>query len=220
MDEMREFNLDEVSLFCVVRDILKNFWVLILAAGTAYLAVNGAAGLLYMPEYTATATMAVSAKGNNSSVYSSLTMANQMAEVFSEVFDSNVLREKIAEDLGQETIKGEISSSIIEETNLIVLDVTSVNPRQAYLIIQSAIENYDTVSDYLFSNAVLKMVQEPTVPVSPSNVPNFSRIQKLAMLGAIAGAGALIVLASAVYSEDEDGSQEEFRRRHSGSSSL
>ena len=196
MDEMREFNLDEVSLFCVVRDILKNFWVLILAAATAYLAVNGAAGLLYMPEYTATATMAVSAKGNNSSVYSSLTMANQMAEVFSEVFDSNVLREKIAEDLGQETIKGEISSSIIEETNLIVLDVTSVNPRQAYLIIQSAIENYDTVSDYLFSNAVLKMVQEPTVPVSPSNVPNFSRIQKLAMLGAIAGAGALIVLAS------------------------
>ena len=155
MDEMREFNLDEVSLFCVVRDILKNFWVLILAAATAYLAVNGAAGLLYMPEYTATATMAVSAKGNNSSVYSSLTMANQMAEVFSEVFDSNVLREKIAEDLGQETIKGEISSSIIEETNLIVLDVTSVNPRQAYLIIQSAIENYDTVSDYLFSNAVL-----------------------------------------------------------------
>lgn len=196
MDEMREFNLDEVSLFCVVRDILKNFWVLILAAVTAYLAVNGAAGLLYMPEYTASATMAVSAKGNNSSVYSSLTMANQMAEVFSEVFDSNVLREKIAEDLGQETIKGEISSSIIEETNLIVLDVTSVNPRQAYLIIQSAIENYDTVSDYLFSNAVLKMVQEPTVPVSPSNVPNFSRIQKLAMLGAIAGAGALIVLAS------------------------
>lgn len=94
MDEMREFNLDEVSLFCVVRDILKNFWVLILAAATAYLAVNGAAGLLYMPEYTATATMAVSAKGNNSSVYSSLTMANQMAEVFSEVFDSNVLREK------------------------------------------------------------------------------------------------------------------------------
>lgn len=44
MDEMREFNLDEVSLFCVVRDILKNFWVLILAAATAYLAVNGAAG--------------------------------------------------------------------------------------------------------------------------------------------------------------------------------
>ena len=100
MDEMREFNLDEVSLFCVVRDILKNFWVLILAAATAYLAVNGAAGLLYMPEYTATATMAVSAKGNNSSVYSSLTMANQMAEVFSEVFDSNVLREKIRGGFG------------------------------------------------------------------------------------------------------------------------
>ena len=196
MDERKEFNLDEISIFSILRDLCRNVWVIILAAVTGWFAVTGAEGLVYVPEYTATATMAVSARGNNSSAYSSLTLANQMAEIFSEVFDSNVLREKIAQELGQESIEGEISSSIIEETNLIVLKVTSVNPRQAYLIIQSAIENYDTVSDYLFSNAVLRMVQEPTVPVSPSNGVNITRLQKLAMLGGAAAAAGLIVLAS------------------------
>lgn len=196
MDERNEFNFDEISIYCIVRDILKNLWVILLAAAAAWFAVTGGESLLYVPEYTASATLAVSAKGNNSSAYSSLSVTNQMAGVFSEVFDSNVLRQKIQEELGQDSMEGEITSSIIEETNLIVLQVTSVNPRQAYLIIQSAIHNYDTVSDYLFSNAVLRIVQEPQVPFSPSNVINISRIQKLAMLGAAGITGIFLVLFS------------------------
>ena len=90
-----------------------------------------------------------------------------MADSFSEVFGSYVLRSLIAEDLGRTDIEGEISCSIIEETNLIVLRVTSSDPRQAYLIIRSALENYDTVSDYLFSNATLRILEEPSVPYSP-----------------------------------------------------
>ncbi len=196
MNETKELNLDELSLFCIIRDLVRNVWVILLAAAAAWLTVTGVESLIYVPEYTSQATLAVSAKGNTSSAYASLSVANQMAEVFSEVFDSNVLRQKIAEDLGQGSIEGTISSSIIEETNLIVLRVTSVNPRQAYMIIQSAIENYDTVSDYLFSNAVLRILQEPQVPVAPSNTVNISRMRKLAMLGTAALAAGCIVLFS------------------------
>lgn len=92
MDERNEFNFDEISIYCIVRDILKNLWVILLAAAAAWFAVTGSESLLYVPEYTASATLAVSAKGNNSSAYSSLSVTNQMAEVFSEIFDSNVLR--------------------------------------------------------------------------------------------------------------------------------
>ena len=100
MGEMKEFNLDEISLFSILRDVVKNIWVILLAAVTAWFAVTGVEGLIYVPEYTATATLAVSARGSSSNAYSSLTLTNQMAGVFSEVFDSNVLRERIAEDLG------------------------------------------------------------------------------------------------------------------------
>ena len=95
MGEMKEFNLDEISLFSILRDVVKIYWVILLAAVTAWFAVTGVEGLIYVPEYTATATLAVSARGSSSNAYSSLTLTNQMAGVFSEVFDSNVLRERI-----------------------------------------------------------------------------------------------------------------------------
>ena len=196
MEEMREFRLDEISIRSIAVDLLKNAWVIFLAALAAWFAVAGVEKLMYVPEYTATATLAVNAKGNTSSAYTSLSLTSQMAGVFSEVFDSSVLREKIAEDLGQDSIEGTITSAVIEETNLVTLSVTSVTPRQTYLIIQSALENYGTVSDYLFSNAVLRIVQQPSVPYSPSNVPNIQRIQKLGMLAAACAAAAVIILLS------------------------
>ena len=193
MGDTKEFNLDEISLRSVCVDVVKNLWVIVLAAVAAWFAVTGVEKLIYVPEYTATATLAVSAKGSSSNAYTSLSMTSQMAGVFSEVFSSNVLRERIAEDMGVDSIQGEITTSIIEETNLITLQVTSENPRETYLIISSALDNYDTVSDYLFSNAVLRIVQEPSVPYSPSNVMNISRIRKLGMLGAAGGVGASLV---------------------------
>lgn len=196
MEEKREIRLDEISVRSIAVDLLKNAWVIVLAALAAWFAVAGADKLTYVPEYTATATLAVNAKGNTSSAYTSLSLTNQMAGVFSEVFDSSVLREKIAEDLGQESIEGTITSSVIEETNLVILSVTSSTPRQTYLIIQSALENYGTVSDYLFSNAVLRIVQQPSVPYSPSNIRNIQRIQKLGMLGAGCAAAAVMILLS------------------------
>lgn len=196
MEEKRKIRLDEISIRSIAVDLLKNAWVIVLAALAAWFAVTGADKLTYVPEYTATATLAVNAKGNTSSAYTSLSLTSQMAGVFSEVFDSSVLREKIAEDLGQDSIEGTITSSVIEETNLVILSVTSSTPRQTYLIIQSALENYGTVSDYLFSNAVLRIVQQPSVPYSPSNIRNIQRIQKLGMLGAGCAAGAVMILLS------------------------
>ncbi len=195
MEDTKEFRLEEISFRSIFIDLLRNAWVILLMVIAASLAVTGVEKLIYVPEYSTSATMVVNAKGSNST-YNSLSLTSQMADIFSEVFSSDVLRSRIAEDLGVTDIEGEISCSIIEETNLIVLRVTSSDPRQAYLIIRSALENYDTVSDYLFSNAVLRTLEEPSVPYSPSNVLNLNRIEKLAMLGA----GAVTALGIALCS--------------------
>ena len=42
--------------------------------------MTGVEKLIYVPEYTATATLAVSAKGSSSNAYTSLSMTSQMAE--------------------------------------------------------------------------------------------------------------------------------------------
>ncbi len=195
MKDTREFRFDEVSIYHVCMDLLKNVWVIILAAAAIWFGIAGVYELMYVPEYTAQATIAVGAKGNDSGAYASLNLTTQMAGVFSEVFQSDVLLEKIQEELGEE-LDGRLSSTVIEETNLMVLQATAGNPRQAYLILQSALENYTTVSDYLFSNAVLRIVKEPSVPFSPSNTLNVERTKKLGAVGGAVFAAAVIVLFS------------------------
>ena len=79
-NEVREFRLDEISILCIIRDLLKNIWVILLAAAAGWFAVTGVMSFLYVPEFTAQATMAVSARGD-SNAYSSLSLTNQMAGV-------------------------------------------------------------------------------------------------------------------------------------------
>ena len=189
MGDEREFRLDEISIYGILRDLLLNIWVILLAALAGWFGVTGVCDLTYVPQYTASATMAVSAKGESGNAYTSLSVTSQMAGVFNEVFQSDVLREKIAEAMNVETVDGEISSEVIQETNLLSLSATSSNPREAYLILDAALNNYESVSEYLFSNAALRVVEEPTVPYSPSNSLNVSRYRKL---GAAACAALVI----------------------------
>ncbi len=183
MREDREFRLDEISPRAIGKDIIRNLWVILALVLAAALAVLGAEKLLYVPRYTSSAILAVNTT-SNSSAYSSLSLTSQMAGVISEIFGSEVLQNRICEQMGVDQIDGEISAAVMEDTNLIRLEVTSSNPRQAYLIISSAMDNYNFVSDYLFDNAVLRVVREPSVPYEPSNTPDTRRICILAMLAA------------------------------------
>lgn len=173
-------------------DILRNTGLIILVGITIWLGSTGVGKLLYTPQYTASATLVVQNKGNQD-IYASLSTASSMAGAFSEVFQSDALRTLITEDVG-EGVSGSIACSHIPETNLIMLQTTSADPRQAYLFIHSALKNYQSVSEYIFSNASLELVQEPSVPSVPSNASWFlTNRYKLCLLG-MAGITGIIVL--------------------------
>ena len=179
---MMEFRINDIDLRSIIVDVIRNCWMIILVMLATYFAIAGVYRLTYSPQYTTTATMAVTARGSQSGTYSSLTTAMNMAEVFSEVFQSDTLKEKIEADLEVDNLDYQISASVISETNLMTLTVTSNTPKMTYQIMQSALDNYTSVSDYLFSNASLQMVQDASVPMSASNPLNYSRIQKLGTL--------------------------------------
>lgn len=187
-------SFDEISIRGICSDLFHNLLFIILAAAAMWLGAAGVGNLTYSPQYTSSATVVVSAKGG-SSIYSSLSVANEMASVFSEVFQSDALRKKIIEDTGEE-IHGTITCEAIEETNLLVLNAVSEDPRQAYLFINSALKHYEDVSTYIFSNASLEIVQEPQVPESPSNA---SRLVSMRNLLAAAGAAGMIIIVILFY---------------------
>lgn len=186
MNDETVFRLDEMNWKTIFHDILFHFPYILLAVLTVLMGVGIYKNVAYVPEYTSKATMAVMAKGNaDGSAYSSLTTANSMAEVFTEVFQSDIIKEKVKEDLGELPAGLKISSSLIPETNLLELKVTALNPQSSFRVMQSILANYRYVSDYLFGNAVLEVIEDPMVPMSPSNVLNVSKFQKLGVLGVV-----------------------------------
>ena len=162
MNQSNGLKTDEISIYHIVLDLVKNIWVILLVAAAVWLGLGSVAKMMYVPEYTASATVAVGTKGKkgkNTNSLNSLNTTKQLAGAFGEVFQSNVLMDKVREDLGDADAIGEISAQEVSETNLMILQAVSGDPRTAYLMLQSAFRNYESVSEYLFS-AVLTQDRE------------------------------------------------------------
>lgn len=185
--KQQEISLDSISLQGAARQVLGNWWVVVCLALAVFFGATGLGMLTYTPQYTATSTLVIRVKGSDA--YSTLAQTTQMTAVYSEVFQSSALRNMISQNIGEE-VQGTISCTQIEETNLLVLSATSPTPRQAYLFIHSALQNYEQVAGYVFTNAALEIVQEPSVPEMPSNesflIAHRAELTALAALGAAA----------------------------------
>lgn len=186
------FRMEEISLRGLCLDLLRNLWMILLSAAAVWLAVTGVHNLTYTPAYTASSTLVVTVQGQ-SSAYASLSVASSMADVFGQVFQSEALRTRIIQDVGEE-IEGTITCTPISETNLLVLSATSPDPRQAYLFINSALQHYEEVAVDVFANASLQIVQEPEVPSAPSNTSWLMSHRTLLTAAGAAGMAAVICL--------------------------
>ena len=196
MNQTNGLKTDEISIYHIVLDLVKNIWVILLVAAAVWLGLGSVIKMMYVPEYTASATVAVGTKGKNTNSLNSLNTTKQLAGAFGEVFQSNVLMDKVREDLGDADAIGKISAQAVSETNLMILQAVSGDPRTAYLMLQSAFRNYESVSEYLFSNASLRIVKEPSVPFAPSNSAVLTQDRKLAALAAAVLTAGVIVLLS------------------------
>lgn len=189
--KQRGLSLENLSLQEALHQIIKNWVIVVCLTLAVFLGTTGLGMLTYTPEYTASATFVIRMKGTDA--YSSLSQTSQMAAVYGEVFQSNALRNMISQSIG-EAVEGTISCTQISSTNLLVLQATSPTPRQAYLFIHSAMENYQQVAGYVFSNALLDIVQEPSVPEAPTNASVFITYRIPLTVAAAVGSMALILL--------------------------
>ena len=174
MMKEKETPIKQMHIPLLLRDLLRN-WLLILLAGLiGFMGVFIYAGLFHTPMYTSTVTFAVYPKSNGSYVgfYNSLHTANEMAQVFKEVFSSDVLKRMVQEDLGDPNVPVEVTAEVEIDTNILHLSVIGDDPIRTHQIMNSVLSRYDKVSDYLFGGVVLDTIKSPKVPTSPSNSIN------------------------------------------------
>ena len=192
--EEKSIHLDEINFYGLVLLVMKNLWVIAALCISVLLCYCSVCKLAYTPTYTSSATFMVSAK-DSTSAYNSLTTTQSMASVFVEVFESNVLREKIQEQMPNQRFDGTINTVTIPETNLLIVTVTSEEPDISFRALNLLVDNYSAISDYVFSNAQLEVIKDPVVPVVPSNPLDVeSKYPQVLCISAFLAVGIIIML--------------------------
>ncbi len=156
--------LRSVDPYSLVLDLLKSLWAVILGAAAAAMFTLMFYQTSSVQTYTSTASFAVMSRTGSSYTSSNLSAAYTTASSLSNILNSDLMKKKVCEGLGLEDYSADSTASAIENTNIVTLSVTSESMKLTYDVIREMIRVYPTMMQYLSSNAVLQVLQEPTVP--------------------------------------------------------
>lgn len=185
----------QIDLISMLKDIAKEWWAILLLSLAVALFADIWVNATYQPEYKTSTTFVVTAKGMNTNVYQNLNSTQQLAQQFTEILDSNVLKKKVAQDLNMSSLNIDSSVDLVPETNLITLSVKAGTAVESYRILQSIMKNYNTVSDYAIKNVIIEIIQSPAVSMAPVNPLNEKKTMVIAFIAAVA---VLMVLVAGI----------------------
>ncbi len=193
MNEMQNRSKIHIEPYSILRDIVKNLWVIVLAALIGLMSVSIWNDSMYTPMYTSTATLLVNLRNSAAYSYTNLSSSSEMARIFTEVFVQPTMKAYAADHLEMDSFVGSVSAKVLDETNIFTVSVTTSSPETSYYELCAILEIYPQISESVFSDAVIEIMRSPNLPKSPSNYIS-SQNQKLAVIGCTA-----LVLAIVVY---------------------
>ena len=162
----------------------------------------------YTPSYTASASFTVTVTNPlyaGIKTYNSAA-AEQMALTFPSILSTDLLRSKVQEKLGAASLPG-ISASVVGNTNIFTLKVTSYDPQLAFDTLNAVIECYPEVADFVVGPTNMTLLDESGLPSAPSNQRSMMPgIKKGALLGALLWAvlvAAVTLSRTTIHDEEE-----------------
>lgn len=192
--------VQQIDLISMLKDIGREWLTILLLAIAVALFADIWICATYQPEYRTSTTFVVTAKGMNNNIYQNLNSTKELAGQFTEILGSNVLKKKVAQDLGVNSLEVETSVDLVPETNLITLSVKAGTAAESYRILQSVMENYNTVSDYAIKNVIIETIQQPSVAMAPINPLDEKRT--VMKVFAVAAGCLIALLAGISYIRD------------------
>ncbi len=193
MDHATLLNFDPIVL---VRDVVKRWLIIVLIALIAGVGSYIYTDLQYKPVYQTKTTFVVTNRSSSNTVYSNLSSTSSLAEVFTELLNSSILRKSIVQELGISSFQGTINTTVIPNTNLITMTVTDSNPRLAFLATRAIIDHHEELTYQVVKDIQLEVLQSPMVPTAPINHSGASeQMKKMMLLAALATAALLAVIS-------------------------
>ena len=192
-----EWNID---VYSIIKDIGREWMTILFFSIAVALLARVVVTERYSPTYSTQATLYVTKRGTQSTIYDNQYSAETMATKFEQILNSNLLQKKVAQEVGLPAFQGAATAEVIPETNLISLKVTAYSPGLCFKLIHSIMRNYGVVSDYMVGDAILETLQAPEIPTAADHPLNVRDTMKKAFLYT----AAVLCLLIAVFSYMRD----------------
>ncbi len=166
----------DVGLF--LQDAIRGFvkyWYVGLLLVAALAAFGGLRQIRsYQPMYRCEASFTVNTQQAGTSDYDysfyyDKTTASQLVSTFPYILQSDLLTDRIKEDLKMSYIPGIIQANPVSNSNLFTLSVTGGSPELALAVLNSVVKNYPAVAEYVLGEISLHMIDPPRLPEAPYN---------------------------------------------------
>lgn len=167
-------NIITIEWHSLVKDVIRNIWIVVLAAIIGYMGMFIASKSVYKPEYTSSAMIVVNSGTNTSNSYSSYTVSSEMASVLTNIFSQPAMKAKAAAFAQKDSFNGSVSASVLSSTNFIEIRVTSDDPQNSYELLSAILEVYPEISQNIFENAKISVLRLPSMPTKPSNSSSYN----------------------------------------------
>ena len=174
-----EWNID---VYSIIKDIGREWMTILFFSIAVALLARVVVTERYSPTYSTQATLYVTKRGTQSTIYDNQYSAETMATKFEQILNSNLLQKKVAQEVGLPAFQGAATAEVIPETNLISLKVTAYSPGLCFKLIHSIMRNYGVVSDYMVGDAILETLQAPEIPTAADHPLNVRDTMKKAFL--------------------------------------
>ena len=183
MDKNKLLTLSQIEPLCILRMLLRNFWLILLAACIGWFSASAFLIGDVSRSYSSSATFVVTPQGGSYS--SGMNVASSSAKTYADLLDSDLMHRVVKDSLGGEC-DGRITANQIGSTNLIAVTVSADTPADALRMMQALAEEYDTLSGYISASATLSLLNTPSLSSLVRSTFNSSGFARIAAIGCAA----------------------------------
>ena len=196
MEEKKHIEWSDFDLLCILRFVLRYFWMVILAALIAVMTVYLAQGLAMTPTYTSSVTFSLTARSSASATSATVAATDTVAEQFATLLSSDLVRQAAAERMSMSSFPATVTVSVPDNTNILIMDVTASSPELAYKGALAIINCHGAYSQNVFSSMVLDNINGPTISTTPNGATSRSKLLTLsAPIGAVLMIALLVMMS-------------------------
>ena len=204
-----------VDLYCVISDVLKQWFSVLLLSIAAGLFAYVALTRFNPPSYATSATLVVtnynedtgSSSSSGSDVYENLNYGADSASRMKNILESKELKETVAKELGFKKFQGKTSAKTLGESNLLEITVRAHSPYISYKEAVSILNSYTRFSGDLVGGIEVTVLERPKVQEKPEhpmeNVRNSILIGAAVMVALFAVLALMSALRDTVHNSSE-----------------